>query len=43
VQFGADGKVSNLVGNAPTRNEPIVVPTPTPAKPAGKRGKGGKY
>jgi len=40
VQFGADGKLSNIVGRAPTRNEPIVAPTPTPAKPARK---GGKY
>lgn len=30
VQFGDDGKVSNLIGNAPTRNEPIVEPTPIP-------------
>jgi hypothetical protein len=28
VQFGADGKVTGFVGNAPTRNQPIV------AKPA---------
>jgi hypothetical protein len=33
VQFGEDGKVSLLVGNAPTRNEPIVEPTPIPPAP----------
>jgi hypothetical protein len=33
VQFGNDGKVTNLVGNAPTRNEPIVAPTPIPPPP----------
>jgi len=30
VQFGADGTVANLSGNAPTHNEPIVIPTPVP-------------
>jgi hypothetical protein len=41
VVFGADGKVSNLVGNAPTRGEPIVAskPVPTPAKAPARRGK----
>jgi hypothetical protein len=33
VQFGEDGKVSMLVGNAPTHNEPIVEPTPIPSPP----------
>jgi hypothetical protein len=33
VQFGDDGKVANLIGNAPTRNEPIVEPTPIPPAP----------
>jgi hypothetical protein len=33
VQFGEDGKVSLLVGNAPTHNEPIVEPTPIPSPP----------
>lgn len=33
VQFGDNGKVSNLVGNAPSRNEPIVEPTPIPPPP----------
>jgi len=42
VQFGADGKVSMLVGNAPTRNEPIVAPTPTPAKVPARRGRSKK-
>lgn len=40
VNFGADGKVSGWVGNAPTHNQPIVAPTPASA-PA-KRGKGKK-
>lgn len=39
VQFGDDGKVSNLVGNAPTRNQPIAAPTPAPAAHPAKRGK----
>ncbi len=30
VQFDAKGVVSNIMGNAPTRNEPIVAPTPVP-------------
>ena len=33
VQFGNDGKVSMLIGNAPTHNEPIVEPTPIPPPP----------
>lgn len=39
VQFGPDGKVSNLVGNAPTHNETIVAPTPVPThgKASGRR------
>jgi hypothetical protein len=37
VMFDTNGVVTNTVGNAPTRNEPIQVPTPTPL-PA-KRGK----
>ena len=36
VMFGDNGKVVNLVGNAPTSNQPIVEPTPTP-KPAAAR------
>ena len=39
VVFGDNGKVVNLIGNAPTHNQPIVAgPTPAPARPA-KRGK----
>ena len=39
VQFGPNGTVDNLSGNAPTHNEPIVIPTPvpTPAKHAPHR------
>lgn len=44
VQFGVDGKVSNIVGNAPSNNEPVSQtgaptpkPTPTPAKKKSKR------
>ena len=44
VQFGADGKVSNIVGSpAPTRNEPIVAATPTPAPAARPGRKKGRY
>src|SRR5262245_12420559 len=40
VVFGDDGKVVSFVGNAPTSNQPIVAPkpTPAPARPA-RRGK----
>jgi hypothetical protein len=36
VQFGADGKVAMLIGNAPTNNQPIVAPTPVAAPPVKK-------
>jgi len=41
VQFGSEGKVTMLIGNAPTRNEAIVAPTPvpTPAKRPAHRGR----
>lgn len=41
VQFGEDGKVSNIVGRpAPTRDEAIAAPTPTPAAAARPARKG---
>jgi hypothetical protein len=45
VQFGDDGKVSNIVGSpAPTQHEPIVAPAPTAAPKARPAGKGkGRY
>jgi outer membrane protein assembly factor BamE (lipoprotein component of BamABCDE complex) len=44
VQFGADGKVSNVVGSpAPTRNEPIVAASPTPAPAARPGRRKGRY
>ncbi len=42
VQFGDDGKVINLVGNAPTHNQPIVAATPVPAPVHTIRRKGKK-
>jgi hypothetical protein len=33
VQFGDDGKVTMIVGNAPTHNQPIANPTPIPPPP----------
>jgi len=33
VHFGEDGKVVNLVGNAPTHNQPIAAATPIPGPP----------
>ena len=41
VQFGDDGKVSNIIGSpAPTRNEPIVATAPAAASKARPVGKG---
>ena len=37
VQFGADGKVSGWIGNAPTHNQPIAAPTPARAAAPSKR------
>jgi hypothetical protein len=40
VSFDESGKVTNIVGTAPTNNQPIVEPTPVPAAPVHKiRGK----
>jgi hypothetical protein len=40
VTFDDSGKVANIVGTAPTNNQPILEPTPIPAAPVHKiRGK----
>ena len=40
VTFDDNGKVANIVGTAPTNNQPIIAPTPIPAAPVHKiRGK----
>ena len=40
VNFDDSGKVANIVGTAPTNNQPIIAPTPIPAAPVHKiRGK----
>lgn len=39
VIFGDTGTVASVVGNAPTSNQPIVAPTPTPAPRPVRRGK----
>ena len=40
VIFADDGKVANLVGNAPTRNQPIVAaPAPVPVRPVHRKKK----